>query len=147
MGENNYFTWNRIRRATYKEEEVFDILEHIDDLLEETKKGRVSPREAVKAIKDFLNKSQLPPSKKEIEKPFIKIEFPNRLSYKTGTDLNIPITKDNKVIGFVKDVYETRCIGYIFTKCIDIIPELLIDEKRVMSFAIIEKRNKDDKYK
>lgn len=147
MGENNYFTWDRIRRATYKEEEVFDILEHIDDLLERTKEGRVSPREAVETIKDFLNKSQLSPSKEEIEKPFIKIEFPNHLSYKTGTDLNIPITKDNKVIGFVKDVYETRCIGYIFTKCIDIIPELLADEKRVMSFEIAEERNKDDKYK
>lgn len=144
MSENNYFTWDRIRRATYKEEEAFDILEHIDNILEKTKEGRVSPREAVETVKNFLNKSQLPPSKKEIEKPFIKIEFPNHLSYETGTDLNIPITKDNKVIGFVKDVYETRCIGYIFTKCIDIIPELLIDEKRVMSFAIIEERGKNE---
>ena len=137
MGENSYFTWDRIRSATYKEE-FFDILEHIDDLLEKTKESRVSPREAVETIKNFLNKSQLPPSKKEIEKTFIKIEFPNHLSYETGTDLNIPITKDNKVIGFVKDIYETRCIGYIFTKCIDIIPELLIDEKRVMSFIVRE---------
>jgi hypothetical protein len=138
MSEYNYFTWDKIRRATYKEEEVFDILEHIDDLLEKTKEGRISPREAVETIKDFLNKSQLPPSKKEIEKPFIKIEFLNHLSYETGTDLNIPITKDNKVIGFVKDIYETRCIGYIFTKCIDIIPEIMIDEKRVMSFIVRE---------
>ena len=54
--------------------------------------------------------------------------------------MNIPITKDGKVVGYVKDVYETRCIGYVFTKCMDIIPELLVDEKRVMSFII------DDKY-
>jgi hypothetical protein len=37
MSENNYFTWDRIRRATYKEEEAFDILEHIDNILEKPK--------------------------------------------------------------------------------------------------------------
>lgn len=147
MGENNYFTWDRIRRATYKEEEVFDILEHIDDLLEKTKEGRTDPNEALHIIKHALNKTTFLPRKQDIKGSFIKIEFPNHLSYTTGTDINIPILKNDKIVGFVRDIYETRCIGYIFTNYIDIIPELLIDEKRVISFAIIEGRNKDDKYK
>ena len=139
MIQNNYFTWKRIRETNRLETEIVDVLEYIDNILQYTKEGRADPREAIETIKKFLNKTLLPPQKKEIEKPFIKVEFPNHLSYETGTDLNIPILRDNNVIGFVRDIYETRCIGYIFTKCMDIIPEILVDEKRVMSFIIKNK--------
>lgn len=136
---DNYFTWERIRKTHRWEAETIDVLQYIDNVLQYVKEGRANPREVIETINKFLNKTKLPPNKKEIDKPFIKIEFPNHLSYETGTDLNIPILKDNKVVGFVRDVYETRCIGYIFTKCIDIIPELMVDEKRVMSFVIEDK--------
>ena len=139
MIQNNYFTWERIRKTHRLETEIVDVLQYIDDLLQYTKEGRTNPQEAVETIKKFLNKTSLPVNKKEIEKPFIKIEFPNHLSYETGTDVNIPILKDNKVVGFVRYIYETRCIGYIFTKCMDIIPEILVDEKQVMSFVIEDK--------
>ena len=139
MAQNNYFTWKRIKETNRLETEILDTLEYIDNILQYTKEGRADPREAIETIKKFLNKTKISANKKEIEKPFIKIEFPNHLSYETGTDLNIPILRDNKIIGFVKDVYETRCIGYIFTKCMDIIPEILVDEKRVMSFVIENK--------
>ena len=147
MIKDNYFTWERIRETHRYYPETINTLQQIDDILERTKEGRAEPNEALHIIKHTLNKTTFPPRKQDIKGSFTKIEFPNHLSYDTGTDLNIPITKDNKVIGFVKDVYETRCIGYIFAKCIDIIPELLVDEKKVMSFEIIEERNKDDKYK
>lgn len=135
---NNYFTWERIKEIHRKEPETIDTLQYIDNILQYTKEGRTDPNEALHIIKHTLNKTTFPPRKQDIKGSFTKIEFPNHLSYETGTDLNIPITKDNKVVGFVKDVYETRCIGYIFTKCIDIIPEIMIDEKRVMSFIVRE---------
>ena len=139
MIENSYFTWERISKTHRYEPETLDTLQQIDNILQYIKEGRADANEALHIIKNMLNKTALPRRKQDIKGSFIKIEFPNYLSYTTGTDVNIPITKDNKVIGFVKDVYETRCIGYIFTKCIDIIPELLVDEKRVMSFIIDDK--------
>ena len=140
MIKNNYFTWKRIRETHRYYPETIDTLQHIDDILERTKEGRAEPNEALHIIKNVLNKTTLPRRKQDIKGPFIKIEFPNDLAYTTGTDVNIPILKDDKVVGFVRDIYETRCIGYIFTNCMDIIPELLVDEQRVMSFAIVEKR-------
>ena len=140
MIKNNYFTWERISKTHRYDPETLDTLQQIDDILQYTKEGRIEPNEALHIIKNVLNKTTLPRRKQDIKGPFIKIEFPNHLSYTTGTEVNIPIVKDNKVVGFVRDIYETRCIGYIFTNCMDIIPELLVDEQRVMSFAIVEKR-------
>ena len=147
MIENSYFTWERISKTHRYEPETLDTLQQIDDILQKTKEGRAEPNEVLHLIKNVLNKTALPRRKQDIKGPFIKIEFPNHLSYTTGTDVNIPILKDDKVVGFVRDIYETRCIGYIFTNCMDIIPELLVDEQRVMSFAIVEERKKNDKYK
>lgn len=135
---NNFFDWEIIRRK-YPQE--VDILSYIEDITLYTKECRMEPREAIQMIKGLLDKNTLPPQRKDIDKPFIKIEFPNHCNYETDTDVNIPITKGDKVIGFVKDIYETRCIGYIFTQCIDIIPEVLVDEKRVMSFEFMEDKD------